>query len=120
MKYYQLFEILYFVCHSLLDIMIATYLSIYPINLEIQFSDIKIVNKYWILTIIGPDTTISQVVSVSVLTEHRTYLSEINLHMYDMILLKSGSEIWIAIYNKEKSNGIKYKPERKDLFAQKL
>lgn len=40
MKYYQLFEILYFVCHSLLDIMIATYLSIYPINLEIQFSDI--------------------------------------------------------------------------------
>ena len=46
MKYYQLFEILYFVCHSLLDIMIATYLSIYPINLEIQFSDIKIVNKY--------------------------------------------------------------------------
>ena len=55
MKYYQLFEILYFVCHSLLDIMIATYLSIYPINLEIQFSDIKIVNKYWVLTIIGPD-----------------------------------------------------------------
>ena len=46
MKYYQLFEIIYFVSHSLLDIRIATYLSIYPINLEIQFSDIKIVNKY--------------------------------------------------------------------------
>lgn len=37
-----------------------------------------------------------------------------------MILLKSGSEIWIAIYNKEKSNGIKYKPEPKDLLAHKL
>ena len=40
--------------------------------------------------------------------------------MYDRILLKSDSEIWIAIYNKEKSNSIKYKPEHKDLFAQKL
>ena len=39
--------------------------------------------------------------------------------MYDMILLKSDSEIWIVIYNKEKSNSIKYKPEHKDLFSQK-